>query len=271
MYTFLKKIVPAALRHKMVRLLPAAIRHSLIDMYISKQMSIFEKKRQKFGDKWIESIPGWMNFSSNIGTNKTAELLSDYWRNVPDDNDNGPTCPTQQGIRWDIDWLKGQVDRLLPNKGTILEFGCGAGRVLRCFVEDGYQGVGVEINPEAVEVGKKVYPSLQEAKYFIGDGPESLKKIDAKSVDLIYSTAVLRHVAPEKIDAVIAQFSRIGPKYIITVEDEASLSYRSFPHNYRSKFSSNKWREVLTQYAIDVWSDIGDTGGLGTMLRIYTR
>jgi len=63
-------------------------------------------------------------------------------------------------------------------------------------------------------------------------------------------------VAPEKIDAVIAEFSRIGPKYIITLEDEASFSYRTFPHNYRSKFGSHGWRETHTQYVIDVRSFI---------------
>lgn len=271
MFNALRKLSSARMRHRIVRLLPVAIRHSLVDMYISHKMSAFEKNRQKLGVKWIESIPGWMNVSPDIGNNETAELISGFWRDVPEnDRGNSPAAYAESSIHWDIDWLKGHVDRLLPSKGTVLDFGCNVGRVLHGFVEDGYKGVGVEINPKAVERGKKTFPSLAKATFYIGDGPESLQKIDGNSVDLIYSCAVLRHVAPEKIDAVIAQFSRIGPKYIITLEDEASLSYRTFPHNYRSKFSSHGWREILTQYAIDVRSYI-DIGGLGTMLRIYTR
>ena len=43
MFNFLKQLASAELRHKVVHLLPTAIRHSLVDMYISKQMSAFEK------------------------------------------------------------------------------------------------------------------------------------------------------------------------------------------------------------------------------------
>jgi SAM-dependent methyltransferase len=256
----------------MVHLFPAAIRHSIVDLYISKRMTAFEKNEKMLGDRWIESIPGWKSVHSEIGTSKMGDLISDFWRGVPaNDQGNAPACYAQSPVHWDIDLLKGHVDRLLPAKGTVLDFGCNAGRVLHCFLDDGYHGVGVDINPKAVELGKRTFPSLAKAKFCVGDGPEALAAVAANSVDLIYSCAVLRHVAPEKIDAVIAEFSRIGPKYIITLEDEASLSYRTFPHNYRSKFAHNGWREVLTQYVIDVRSYVGDIGGLGTMLRIYTR
>jgi ubiquinone/menaquinone biosynthesis C-methylase UbiE len=137
-------------------------------------------------------------------------------------------------------------------------------------VEDGYEGIGVEINMNAIEYGKKTFHSLEKVKFYIGDGPDAQKNISAHSADLIYTSAVLRHIAPEKIDIVIAEFSRIRPKYIITLEDETSLSYRTFPHNYRSKFESNSWREVHKEYAIDFQSYI-DIGGLGSMLRVYEK
>lgn len=272
MINALKKLAPAELRHKVVRLLPAPIRHRLIDMYISRQMTAFENNTEQLGGKWIEGIPGWVNAHPDIGTGKASDLISDFWKRVANDRGEGnrPSGYAASLRHWDVDLLLGHAGRLLPNKGTVLDFGCNAGRVLHRFVEEGYNGIGVEINPEAVELGKKTFPSLEKAKFCVGDGPEPLRSVASHSVDLIYSCAVLRHVAPEKIGTVIAEFSRIAPKYIITFEDEASLSYRTFPHNYRRMLGRHGWREILTQYAIDVRSDI-NVGGLGTMLRIYGR
>jgi hypothetical protein len=104
MINFLKKLAPAKMRHRMVRLFPRLIRHSIIDIYISKQRHVFEKNCQKLGIDWIESVPGWRNISSDIKGDNTAEYISAFWENVPkEDAGNSPICYAHSTIHWDID------------------------------------------------------------------------------------------------------------------------------------------------------------------------
>jgi SAM-dependent methyltransferase len=272
MFSILKKLFSVKTRHFIIRLLPKALRHFIIERYITNQINALENAKRNLGDKWITALAGWENVGLGATGNNSGAVISNFWRTVPeDDQGNSPQNYAGSSIIWDIQWLKTHIDRLLGGKGSILDFGCNAGRVLHVQLEAGYKGVGVEINPKAVELGKKTYPSLKKALFFVGEGSEVLPKVENKSVDLIYSCAVLRHVAPEKIDAVLAQFSRIDPKYILTMEDEASLGYRTFPHDYRTKFKALGWEEIGSEYAIDIKNNIHDGHGLGTVLRIYAR
>jgi SAM-dependent methyltransferase len=278
----LHRIATPEFRHNILRRLPSSARHGLVDRHITKQSTLLKRIRREFGEKWLESFPGVGKNDSGdykafpeIGNAKTTgDLISEFWKNVPaEDWGNAPSRYAQSTRTWDIEWMKRHVDRLLPARGSVLDFGCNAGRVLHCLVEAGYRGFGVEINPKAVELGKKSFPSLERATFFVGDGPESLKKVPTGSIDLIYSCHALRHVAPEKIDAVLAEFSRITPKYILTHEDEASFSYRTYPHDYRDKLQALGWMNVRSEYAIDVENDElnHDLLSSGSMLRVYSR
>ena len=86
---------------------------------------------------------------------------------------------------------------------------------------------------------------------FLTQLEKKLKEINQGSVDLIYTTSVLRHISPYSFGKVLTQFSRIKPRFIITLEDEASYTYRDFPHNYRKKFADLGWKLLLSDYAID--------------------
>jgi SAM-dependent methyltransferase len=267
MLNTLKKVVPDSLRHEVVHKLPATLRHRLVDGYIERQMSAFKIFLDTHGDKWLENLPAWRSTFEDSGS--AESLITEYWRTIDLDG-NSPAAYAQSAIEYDVQWLRANADKLLPNKGTVLDFGCNAGRVLHRFVEDGYQGVGVEISEKAVSMGKKTFPSLQKATFWIDDGPAALKNVEQGSIDLVYSCSALRHVAPEKIDDVLAEFARIQPSYILTVEDEASSDHHSFPHDYRGKLRALGFVEKSKAYAIDLASYV-NIGGIGTMFRVYAR
>jgi SAM-dependent methyltransferase len=262
----IKQLAPPKLRHQLVHSLPRPLRHRVVDHYISRQVNALKGRRLAHGDEWLKTVPGWTMHGANDGL---VERISSYWRTV-NEGGNAAAAYAESDVLWDVDWLKAQVDRLLPNKGTVLDFGCNAGRVLRRFVEDGYQGIGVEINPSAVATGKKAFPALERATFLIGDGAVELSRVPTGSVDVAYSCFALIHVAPERIGMIFDEFARIGMKYVILLEDEGSFSPRIFPHDYRGLLGERGYRLIDSVYAIDLKSYVA-IGGLGTMFRIYGR
>ena len=285
MFSFLKKNVSVNTRHKIIQFFPKALRHQIIESYIAKQITTFNNIKQKLGDEWITGMPGWSITALSDNGMSSGEAVSNFWRTIPvEGNNNSAITYAESSILWDIPWLKNNIDRLLHRQGSVLDFGCNAGRVLHVLMEGGYDGVGVEINPLAVKKGKETFPILEKANFFIGEGSEVLPKVKTNSIDVIYSCAVLHHVAPEKIDSILEEFSRIEPKFIATMENEGSLGVRIYPHDYRKKFSNLGWKEVATEYAIDIKANLfksiddpikknemNEAHGLATVLRIYSR
>lgn len=258
-------------KHKLFRKFPRIIRHFLINYYVSKQTNRFNKLMKKAGSRWMEKIPNYNNaFSLDTEENITKQI-SHFWKTIKaDGDDNSAKAYANSKINWDILLVKKNVDKLLKENDTILDFGCNAGRALHVFVESGYNGIGVEINPEAVDYGKKSFPSLKRAKFYVGDGAAVLQEIGTDSVDLVYTFAVLRHVSPENINIVAKELARISRNCIITFEDEASTSYRTYPRNYRKIFETFGYKQIVKEYAIDHRCPI-DIGGLGTILRIFKK
>jgi hypothetical protein len=69
---------------------------------------------------------------------------------------------------------------------------------------------------------------------------------------------------------VFAEFGRIKPRYIITLEDEGGCDVLNFPHDYARHLAGLGYRETHREYAIDLHPDI-DIGGIGTMFRVYAH
>lgn len=265
----IKRVVPAGMRHRAIHSLPMPLRHRLVDHYIDRQVRTFA--RLATDPSWLRAIPGWEYVSPGVSRLTAAEAISNFWRSVPaSDSGNSPTWYASSAIVWDVDWLRSHVDALLAPRARVLDFGCNAGRVLHHLVEAGYSAIGVDINADAIAHGQRTFPVLTRARFVVGDAAEPLRTLPDRSVDVAYSCAALRHVAPEKIDTVIAELTRVSSGYVITLEDEGSFSYRTFPHDYRSKFGALGWHVVTSEYAIDRRAPI-DIGGIGTMLRVYAR
>src|SRR5688572_22887720 len=81
-----------------------------------------------------------------------------YWI-APPDKGNIPESYAESDVDWDVNFMLVTVGKLLPSGGTVLEFGCNAGRILHRFARSGhYKTIGVEFNPSAVELGKARFP-----------------------------------------------------------------------------------------------------------------
>ncbi|WP_295673368.1 class I SAM-dependent methyltransferase [uncultured Mucilaginibacter sp.] len=85
--------------------------------------------------------------------------------------------------------LKGTYD----NCHTILDAGCGGGRNLVYFLQNGYSVYGVDPNPEAIDAVKKLSQNLAPANPLSNFvvAPAEVLPFDDDSFDLVISSAVL--------------------------------------------------------------------------------
>jgi SAM-dependent methyltransferase len=249
MFKFLRQNVSPDKRVQLMQILPKGLRHRIVDLYLQQSQRNYKRFLQ----------------TGVIGVNNKPP--AQFWGSgITDESSNAPKCYAGSQRRFDVDRLL-HYAQTLGIRGKILEFGCNAGRALHYFTDAGYSAIGVEINAHAVEVGKGAHPSLHKAQFHIGDGEFVLPQLPDAYVDLGYTTAVLRHISPKAIDAIVAQLCRIVNGYFITIEDEGTISPLSFPHDYQSLFRKHGGEQISFEYGVD-WP--GFSGSAGTVLRVFT-
>lgn len=179
-----------------------------------------------------------------------------YWVSPPGTgHGNSPETYAADTNNWDADWMLKTVARHLPGKGTVLEFGCNAGRVLRYFAKAGYSVIGLEINPNAIDLARGSFPELRKAKFLIGNGEETLKTLPSGSVDVSYTSHALRHVGPSIIKSIARELTRVTTKILIISEDEGTWDTLNFPRNYRKLFEPLGWKQTEKHYVLDIAND----------------
>jgi SAM-dependent methyltransferase len=159
--------------------------------------------------------------------------LHHFWRQ-PSPDGNSPQAYIAQVHR---SRALAYIIRDLPKTAKILEVGCNVGRNLAYLRDQGYEQVsGVEINPHAVELLRKTYPQLADAKIHNAPAEEVLPALESKSFDLVFTMAVLEHVHPDS-KAVFQHIARIGAE-LLCIEPTASSSHRQYPHDIPAIFKS---------------------------------
>lgn len=163
----------------------------------------------------------------------------EYWRKPP--HDDRPKRYLDEG-KETSELLLGLLKPYAKKTDKILEIGCNAGRNLVYLYENGYKRLyGVDICPSAIRLLEKKYPFLQGRVVV-----ESLEDMVADEIDqfygVVFTTLVLEHIHPDS-DWVFAEIARIAKRLII-IEDEASVSFRTFPRNYKKVFEKLGMRQI---------------------------
>lgn len=91
----------------------------------------------------------------------------------------------------------------------ILEFGCNRGNQLKILHKEGFTNLwGFDINKQAVEMAKKdVTLNIFECSGF--DTP-----FKDNSFDLVFTSGVLIHIAPENLSKIMNEMYRVSKRYI---------------------------------------------------------
>jgi SAM-dependent methyltransferase len=141
-------------------------------------------------------------------------------------------------IYWDIKRLLRGVDRSLSDFSTILDFGCGCGRLTRYLVPSAAQNlVGVDIDPESIAWCNE-HLVRERVAFAVNREIPPLSFKDG-SLDLVIGISVFSHLPEDLQFAWLAELARIirpGGILIASVHGETLLSKETAPET-REKFA----------------------------------
>ncbi len=80
-----------------------------------------------------------------------------------------------------------------PSGNTVLELGCGAGRMTRAFAVRFGQVIAVDISAEMLTHAKELLPEASNVVWTLGDGV-GLREVPDRSIDFAFSYIVLQHL-----------------------------------------------------------------------------
>ncbi|MDB4051024.1 methyltransferase domain-containing protein [Flavobacteriaceae bacterium] len=136
----------------------------------------------------------------------------------------------------------------LDKEMEILEFGCNVGLKLDILHSLGFKNLtGIDINKDALEIGKKKYPHINFKHMSIDD----FKK-ENTSFDLVFTSLVLIHQSPENLHKVIPNLIDVTRKYI--------FCYEYFDENLTEiEYRGNKnvlWKQNFSKLFLDINPDL---------------
>ncbi len=131
------------------------------------------------------------------------------------------TDPKKKGGKWDhSDFFNSgekAVIRLLKNLedldvelryDSVLDFGCGVGRVSRAFASRFKQVIAIDVSSTMLDEARKANRHVDNIN-FIHNTAEDLSLIPSDSVDCVYTNMVLQHMSPRKQLAYIRGFCKV--------------------------------------------------------------
>jgi len=171
-----------------------------------------------------------------VNDSKSVDEIQAYWK-TPNDGTNSPEDYLNVHPDRSAFFLK-QMEEITDTDVRILEIGCNAGRNLNSLYKAGYKNLtGIEISGPAIEALKNSFPEMASQITVINNSIEgSITDLGDNQFDLIFTMAVLEHI-PSESEWIFPHFVRITKKYIITIEDEKSISWKHYPRNYQKIFS----------------------------------
>jgi len=146
----------------------------------------------------------------------------------------------------------------IPKDARILEVGCNVGNQLLLLQEQGFRNLAaVEIQSYAIETARRRLPGVIFKQASALDVP-----FENESFDLVFTSGVLIHIAPEDLKRVMSEIHRCARRYIWGTEyfsaEPASVNYRGhdgllwkmdYPRLYLSTFADFELvRERRLQY-----------------------
>ena len=120
--------------------------------------------------------------------------------------ENGPKAIAQ--IREHIGYLDSK---------DILDYGCGAGRMIPHFAKEFKTVYGLDSSPEMLNLAAKNLGNIPNVKYLLGNG-DSIPLPD-NSIDILFSTIVFHHMPKDAVRNVLKDASRvIRPRGIVAFQ-----------------------------------------------------
>ncbi len=97
-----------------------------------------------------------------------------------------------------VDYLLAQLEVELHADETVLEIGCGIGRITRSLAARAHDVIALDVSDEMLRQARELNPELDNVRWVQGDGV-TLTEIEPDSVDACISVVVLQHVPDAEI------------------------------------------------------------------------
>lgn len=124
----------------------------------------------------------------------------------------------------------------IPKDASIFELGTNVGTNLNQLLNRGYNNLsGVEINPHALELQKKVYPKLDGL--IVNSSIEDFVTNCKQQFDCVFSMAVLMHI-PHESNFIYPHIARMAKNTIVTLEHEGAEMEFIYARDYKRIFES---------------------------------
>jgi ubiquinone/menaquinone biosynthesis C-methylase UbiE len=92
---------------------------------------------------------------------------------------------------------------------TMLELGCGAGRMTRSFARRFERVIAFDVSPEMLDRARRLHSEVPGVGWLVGNGTD-LSGVPTGSVDFVFSYLVLQHLPDERlVRAYVAEIMRV--------------------------------------------------------------
>lgn len=103
------------------------------------------------------------------------------------------------------------VNKILPRRGSVLDLGCGTGKLLIEAGRRGLRGVGIDTNAKMLEIAKensKKHNLSRRLDFRLGN--VTALELDNDSFDLVVSSLVVSELQPEEVGLLFSEAARVG-------------------------------------------------------------
>lgn len=185
----------------------------------------------------------------------TREKVHQYWLNPS--KGNRPETYIQ-GLTYSSEYLVSLISQNAYHSDRIIELGCNIGKNLEKLFHFGFHNLtAIEINLEAINLMKTVFPKMaKQLNIFLSSIEKQILIFKDNSFDIVFTVAVLQHIHPDS-NFIFSHIVRITKKYLITMENEVTMSSRHYPRNYCNIFESLGMKQIFEQNLESI--GMGDT------------
>ena len=197
------------------------------------------------GESIIKSKEKWNNLASK---NARYFVLTDFGENITEEEFKKAG---QEDFHKFIDKDLVIKERLINlNEKTVLEIGCGIGRITE-FLSSNFKKVfAVDISEEMVKTGRERLKSLNNIE-FISTNGMGFPSIPNSSVDLVFSYIVFQHMSNKKV--VIENLKEI--KRVLTPTGIAKIQLRGLPTSKFNWFYGPSFNESDIKISCGLYND----------------
>jgi 2-polyprenyl-3-methyl-5-hydroxy-6-metoxy-1,4-benzoquinol methylase len=169
-------------------------------------------------------------------------------------------------IRAAIDQHYGHSDRPL----RVLDFGCGVGRVLRCFARDPVELHASDVDSTAIDYLQRTFPTVRSAV----NGYAPPLRYDSGQFDVVYSVSIWTHLAPHLQIPWLLEMQRVlVPGGLALLTTIGPHGYRRGTHNWALTFTLDDLMRDGYRYSeyLDNDDSVGPSYGAGFHVPAYVK